>query len=192
MEKKNPNKFKGLLVYLGIPIIVILVVGFFYSMSAGEKPTYSEIVGYFEDQKVTEFSVNGNSANMTLKLEDGTEIKHKLMDWETFKEDVWDDIEKYDDTHKEPMKIDLVASNNNAIWVELVPTILLTVAFVAFFIFLMRRMGNGGMGSKELNFGKAKFKNSADEKKKTTFEDVAGADEEKEELEEIVEFLKAK
>ena len=191
MEKKNPNKFKGLLVYLGIPIIVILVVGFFYSMSAGEKPTYSEIVGYFEDQKVTEFSVNGNSANMTLKLEDGTEIKHKLMDWETFKEDVWDDIEKYDDTHKEPMKIDLVASNNNSIWVELVPTILLTVAFVAFFIFLMRRMGNGGMGSKELNFGKAKFKNSADEKKKTTFEDVAGADEEKEELEEIVEFLKS-
>ena len=191
MEKKNPNKFKGLLVYLGIPIIVILLVGFFYSMSATEKPTYSEIVGYFEGQQVTEFSVNGNSANLTLKLEDGTEIKHKLMDWETFKEDVWDDIEKYNESHKKPMKVDLVAANNSSIWVELIPTVLLTVAFVVFFIFLMRRMGNGGMGSKELNFGKAKFKNSADEKKKTTFEDVAGADEEKEELEEIVEFLKA-
>ncbi len=190
MEKKNPNKAKGLLVYLGIPIIVILLVGFFYSMSAGEKPTYSEIVGYFEDQQVTEFSVNGNSANMILKLEDGTEVKHKLMDWETFKEDVWDDIEKYNETHTKPMKVDLVASNNNSIWVELIPTVLLTVAFVVFFIFIMRRMGGGGMGSKELNFGKAKFKNSADEKKKTTFEDVAGADEEKEELEEIVEFLK--
>ena len=177
MEKKNPNKFKGLLVYLGIPIIVILLVGFFYSMSATEKPTYSEIVGYFEDQQVTEFSVNGNSANLTLKLEDGTEIKHKLMDWETFKEDVWDDIEKYNESHKKPMKVDLVAANNSSIWVELIPTVLLTVAFVVFFIFLMRRMGNGGMGSKELNFGKAKFKNSADE--------------EKEELEEIVEFLKA-
>ncbi len=191
MEKKNPNKLKGLLVYLGIPIIVILIAGWFFSMSATEKPTYSEIVGYFEDQKVTEFSVNGNSANLTLKLKDGTEIKHKLMDWETFKEDVWDDIDKYNEAHpKEPMKVDLIASNNSSIWVDLIPTILLVIAFVVFWIFIMRKMGGGSMGSKELNFGKAKFKNSADEKKKTTFDDVAGADEEKEELEEIVEFLK--
>ena len=191
MEKKNPNKLKGLLVYLGIPIIVILIAGWFFSVSATEKPTYSEVVGYFEDQKVTEFSVNGNSANLTLKLEDGTEIKHKLMDWETFKEDVWDDIDKYNEAHpKKPMKVDLIASNNSSIWVDLIPTVLLVIAFVVFWIFIMRKMGGGSMGSKELNFGKAKFKNSADEKKKTTFDDVAGADEEKEELEEIVEFLK--
>lgn len=54
----------------------------------------------------------------------------------------------------------------------------------------MKKMG-GGLGGKEMNFGKAKIKNTNDEKRKTTFEDVAGADEEKEELEEIVEFLKA-
>ncbi len=191
MEKKNPNKLKGLIVYLGIPIIVILVAGWFFSMSATEKPTYSEVVGYFEDQQVTEFSVNGNSATLTLTLKDGKEIKHKLMDWETFKEDVWDDIDKYNEANpKAPMKVDLIASNNSSIWVDLIPTVLLVIAFVVFWIFIMRRMGGGGMGSKELNFGKAKFKNSADEKKKTTFDDVAGADEEKEELEEIVEFLK--
>ena len=136
--------------------------------------------------------MNGNSAMLTLKLYDGTEIEHKLMDWETFKEDVWDDIELYNSNHRnEEMKIDLIASSDSSMWIELIPTILLVVVAVVFWIFLMKRMGNGGMGSKELNFGKAKFKNSADEKKKTTFNDVAGADEEKEELEEIVEFLKA-
>ena len=196
MENKSPNKnqgkLKGLLVYLGIPIIIILVAAMFFSMNKVEQPTYSDIVSYFEEQKVTEFSVNGNSAMLTLKLYDGTEIEHKLMDWETFKEDVWDDIELYNANHpNEQMKIDLIASSDSSLWIELIPTILLVVVAVVFWIFLMKRMGNGGMGSKELNFGKAKFKNSADEKKKTTFNDVAGADEEKEELEEIVEFLKA-
>lgn len=196
MENKSPNKnqgkLKGLLVYLGIPIIIILVAAMFFSMNKVEQPTYSDIVSYFEEQKVTEFSVNGNSALLTLKLYDGTEIEHKLMDWETFKEDVWDDIELYNKNNpNEQMKIDLIASSDSSLWIELIPTILLVVVAVVFWIFLMKRMGNGGMGSKELNFGKAKFKNSADEKKKTTFNDVAGADEEKEELEEIVEFLKA-
>ncbi len=191
MENKNPNKLKGLFVYLGIPIIVILIAALFFSMNRVEKPTYSEMVSYFENQEVKEFSVNGNSALLTVTLNDGTEVEHKLMDWETFKEDVWDDIEKYNKAHDEDMKIDLIASSDSSIWVELIPTVLLVVVFVAFWLFLMKRMGGGGMGSKELNFGKAKFKNSADEKKKTTFDDVAGADEEKEELEEIVEFLKA-
>ncbi len=191
MENKNPNKLKGLFVYLGIPIIVILIAALFFSMNRVEKPTYSEMVSYFENQQVKEFSVNGNSALLTVTLNDGTEIEHKLMDWETFKEDVWDDIEKYNKAHDEDMKIDLIASSDSSIWVELIPTVLLVVVFIAFWFFLMKRMGGGGMGSKELNFGKAKFKNSADEKKKTTFDDVAGADEEKEELEEIVEFLKA-
>ena len=191
MEKKNPNKLKGLLLYIGIPVIIILITAWFFSLNKVEKPTYSEMVSYFEDQKVTEFSVNGNSALLKVKLEDGTTVEHKLMDWETFKEDVWDDIEKYNDTHAEEMKVDLIASSDSSIWVELIPTIIFVIIFVVFWLFLMKRMGGGGMGSKELNFGKAKFKNSADEKKKTTFDDVAGADEEKEELEEIVEFLKA-
>ncbi len=192
MENKSPNKFRGLLVYLGIPIIIILVAAWFFSLNPVDKPTYSEMVSYFEEQKVTEFSVNGNSALLTVKLYDGTEVEHELMDWETFKEDVWDDIEKYNENHpNEPMKIDLQAASDSSIWIELIPTAILVIALVVFWIFIMKRMGGGGMGSKELNFGKAKFKNSADEKKKTTFDDVAGADEEKEELEEIVEFLKS-
>ncbi len=192
MENKNPNKFKGLLLYLGIPIVIILVAAWFFSLNQVEKPTYSEMVSYFENQQVTEFSVNGNSALLTVTLKDGTEIEHKLMDWETFKEDIWDDVDVYNEKNPdEPMKVDLIAASDSSIWVELIPTVILVIVFIVFWFFIMKRMGGGGMGSKELNFGKAKFKNSADEKKKTTFDDVAGADEEKEELEEIVEFLKA-
>ena len=55
----------------------------------------------------------------------------------------------------------------------------------------MKKLGGGGLGGKEMSFGKAKIKNTNDEKRKTTFDDVAGADEEKEELAEVVEFLKA-
>lgn len=192
MEKKNPSKLKNLLIYLGIPIVIFLIVAWFFSTNKTDSTTYSEVVSYFEKQQVTEFSVNQNSAVLEMKLKDGKVIKHKLMSFETFKEDVWDDVEIYNATNPQaPMKYDLIRANDSSIWVELIPTAILVIALIVFWIFIMRRMGNGGMGSKELNFGKAKFKNSADEKKKTTFEDVAGADEEKEELEEIVEFLKA-
>ncbi len=192
MERKNPNKAKNLIVYLGIPIALFLIVAWFFSGSNTEQHTYSEMVSYFENQQVKEFTVNGNSALLTVTLEDDTVVKHELMDWETFRKDVWDDIEAYDVAHPdEPMKYNLIKASDSSIWVELIPTAILVIALVVFWIFIMKRMGNGGMGSKELNFGKAKFKNSADEKKKTTFDDVAGADEEKEELEEIVEFLKS-
>lgn len=192
MEKKNPTKLKHLLIYLGIPIVIFLIVAWFFTANKADTITYSEVVTYFEKQQVTEFTVNENSSILEVKLKDGKVIKHELMDFETFKEDVWDDIEEYNTKNeKTPIKFDLVKAKDSSIWIELIPTAILVIALVVFWIIIMKRMGNGGMGSKEMNFGKAKFKNSADEKKKTNFDDVAGADEEKEELKEIVEFLKS-
>ena len=72
---------------------------------------------------------------------------------------------------------------------SLLPTIIMIGLTVVIFVVLMRRMGGIG-GDKTMSFGKAKIKKNTDEKRKTTFADVAGADEEKEELKEIVEFLK--
>ena len=194
MNNKNTNsgKVRSLLIYLGIPILVILIMSLVLSQSPKDSHTYSEVVGYFEQGKVTEFAVerNSSSAKLTLKLDDNTVITHKLMDWYTFWDDVKDDIAAYNQAHKDaPMKYDLTPSSDNSFLIELIPTLILVVALIAFWFFVMRRMG-GGVGGREMSFGKAKFKNQADEKKKTTFDDVAGADEEKEELEEIVEFLK--
>lgn len=190
MENNNQNRLRNLLIYLGVPVVIILIVGYMFSMNRTEGHSYSEIVSYFENQEVKEFEVNGNSAQLTLTLKDDTVITHKLMSWDTFKDDVWDDIERYNSTHTEKMKIQLLPASDNSVWIELIPTAILVVVLIVFWVFIMKRMGGGGLGSKEMNFGKAKFKNSGDEKKKTTFDDVAGADEEKEELEEIVEFLK--
>ena len=193
-NNKNPNsgKAKSLLIYLGIPIIAILILSFVLSQSPKDTHTYSEVVGYFEDLKVTEFKVesSGSSTKIQMKLDDDTVINHKIMDWYTFWDDVKDDVAKYNEKHPdEPMKYDLTPVGDNSFLLELIPTAILVVALIAFWFFVMRRMG-GGMGGREMSFGKAKFKNQTDEKKKTTFNDVAGADEEKEELEEIVEFLK--
>ena len=193
-DNKNPNtgRIRSLLIYLGIPIIVILIMSLLMTQTPKDTHTYSDIVEMFEDQKVTEFKVERNSslAKLTLKLDDDTIVTHKLMDFYTFWDDVKDDIEEYNKKHSDaPMKYDLAPSGDNSFLLELIPTLILVVALVAFWFIVMRKMGGGAMG-REMNFGKAKFKNQADEKKKTTFDDVAGADEEKEELEEIVEFLK--
>ena len=185
---------KSLLLYLGIPIVIILVMTLVLSQGQKDSHTYSEIVQYFHDDKVEAFDVesSGSSTKIKLTLDDDTVITHKIMDWETFRDDVWADIKAHNEkakSDKDKMTFDLIPASDNSFWIELIPTGILVLALVAFWFFVMRRMG-GGIGSREMNFGKAKFKNQADEKKKTTFADVAGADEEKEELEEIVEFLK--
>ena len=193
-DKKNSNssKVRSLLIYLGIPIVVILIMSIVLSQSPKDTTSYSEVVGYFDDMKVTEFKVesSGSSTKIQMKLDDGKVVNHKIMDWRTFWADVEEDIDKYNEDHpKDPMKYDLTPVSDNSFWLELIPTAVLVIALVLLWFFVMRRM-SGGIGGREMNFGKAKFKNQADEKKKTTFNDVAGADEEKEELEEIVEFLK--
>ena len=191
-NKSNGTKVRNLLIYLGIPIVVILIMTLILSQSPSNTHTYSEVVSFFEDGKVTEFKVESNSSSskIQMKLDDGTLVTHKIMDWYTFWDDVKDDIDAYNEKHpSSPMLYDLTPTGDNSFLLQLIPTFVLVIALVLFWFFVMRRMGGGGVG-REMQFGKAKFKNQNDEKKKTTFNDVAGADEEKEELEEIVEFLK--
>ena len=190
----NSSKVKSLLLYLGIPIVIILVMTLVLSQTPKDTHTYSEVVQYFADDKVKTFEVerNSSSAKIKLILNDNTVINHKIMDWQTFRDDVWDYIKEHNEkakSDKDKIVFNLIPTADNSFWLEMIPTVLLVVALIAFWFFVMRKMG-GGIGGREMNFGKAKFKNQADEKKKTTFADVAGADEEKEELEEIVEFLK--
>ena len=190
----NSSRVKSLLLYLGIPIVIILVMTLVLSQTPKDTHTYSEVVQYFADDKVKTFEVerNSSSAKIKLTLNDNTVINHKIMDWQTFRDDVWDYIKEHNEkakSDKDKIVFNLIPTADNSFWLEMIPTVLLVVALIAFWFFVMRKMG-GGIGGREMNFGKAKFKNQADEKKKTTFADVAGADEEKEEREEIVEFLK--
>lgn len=113
-------------------------------------------------------------------------VKGTLADVQRF----IDDVSVYTASADEAVSYNYIRSSDNTLLYEFLPLIVMGVLLIALWIFIMKRMG-GGLGGKEMNFGKAKIKNTNDEKRKTTFDDVAGADEEKEELEEIVEFLKA-
>ncbi len=148
---------------------------------------YSEFLGLLETSQVTEFEMNISTRVVEYKVQ-GSEIKQK---YEVPSSELF-----INDFHeiKEKTNLDIeynIEAGDEFSWIlSFAPTILLVVIFIVFWVFMAKRMGGIGGADKTMNFGKAKFKNPADEKKKTMFSDVAGADEEKEELKEIVDFLK--
>lgn len=163
--------------------------------NASTKPSYkySDIVGYFRDQKVTEYNMNLGTGDMNIKLNDGvTEISYTAPSVSLMYDDIKDYIVEYNKNHSDaPIKYDLIKAANTSWITNLLPTIIMVVLLGAFWWFIMKKMSSEiGDPGRTLNFGKAKIKNISDEKRKTTFADVAGADEEKEELSEIIEFLK--
>ncbi len=224
---QNKLSAKKLLIYLGIPVLIILCVSLMFSFGSEKKEyKYSDIVGFFKEQQVESFSVNVGTGVIEMMVKDEalveekpaegesqtqsgtnnifsglfpsdkkdddgvTEVRYKLASVDLFYMDVNDYILEYNEKHDVPLEYDYIPATNNSFLLELIPILLFIVIAVVFWFFIMKRMNAGGMGGKEFQFGKAKFKDTNDEKRKTTFEDVAGADEEKEELEEIVEFLK--
>ncbi len=184
----NKKKTRNLLLYIGIPIVVILLATFlFNSQQRTDTIKTSQLVSYFEQGKVADYQLNYGTGAIKITLNDKkkTVVTGTIADPEEFRQD----IKEYVPNNKN-MTYDLVRKSDNSFIMNLLPTIITFALLIVFWLFIMRRMGGGGLGGKEMSFGKAKIKNTNDEKRKTTFEDVAGADEEKEELEEIVEFLK--
>ncbi len=145
--------------------------------------TADSIVQNATDDNITATDPDGNNAKSSAK---NVVVRGTLADIERF----IDDISVYTASADEAVSYDYIKGSDNTLLYEFLPILVTGILFVVVWIFIMKKMG-GGLGGKEMNFGKAKIKNTNDEKRKTTFEDVAGADEEKEELEEIVEFLKA-
>ena len=196
------NKKKGLslLVYIGVPIVIILLMTFLFNSSRIESPKTSELVRYFEIGNVEYFELDYGTGEIKIDLKEAKDLKGKKLSSDIikgtiaypleFKEDI--DPFIYDDEGKliDGLEYNAIRAQDNSFLMDLLPTLILFVVFIIIWILVMKKMGNS-LGGKEMNFGKAKIKNTNDEKRKTTFDDVAGADEEKEELEEIVEFLKS-
>ena len=145
--------------------------------------TSDSIVQDTTDDNITATDPDGNNAKSSAK---NVVVRGTLADIERF----IDDISVYTASADEAVSYDYIKGSDNTLLYEFLPILVTGILFVVVWIFIMKKMG-GGLGGKEMNFGKAKIKNTNDEKRKTTFDDVAGADEEKEELQEIVEFLKA-
>ncbi len=205
----NKKKARNLLLYLGIPILLIVIAAIFLSSRQSEPPKTSTLVQYFTDNKVDSYSINYGSGVVELKLKKGETAIYEAVDADkkaianaTSKKDDREivkgqlaDITRFLDDIRETENgktatYNLIRASDNSLLIDLIPTIIVVIIFIGAWIFFMRRMGGGGLGGREMSFGKAKIKNTNDEKRKTTFDDVAGADEEKEELQEVVEFLK--
>ncbi len=192
---ENKYRWKSLL----LPAAVVLVFLFLiYSLVGGNsRPSiaYSEIIGYFEDQKVTGYSLDFGSGRLQMTLSDpaGAVVTYEVPSIELFINETAPYVEEYNDAHPgaELVRNWIPPSEANSWIATLLPMVVVLLLGVLLWWFMMKRM-NSVMGDsgKQMNFGKAKVKQMADEKRKTTFADVAGADEEKEELREIVEFLK--
>ena len=192
----NGNK-KKLLIYIGIPLIMIISYLVVTNISKKNTQTkYSEVVQLVRDNEVSEFKINLYSGELNYKLRsDGKTYRYTVANPTMFYNDVNEIVLEINDKAKEkgsnvkPIEYDVIQGGQGSWILSMLPTIILIGALVVFWIFMMRRM-NATMGTdKTLGFGKSKAKR-ADNRKKATFADVAGADEEKEEMAEIVEFLK--
>ena len=189
MQKKRI----GSIVLLLVVVVVLLFMSTMFMRMltpAGKTYTYSEIVYLFEDQKVEKFSMDVGSGEMSLKLAgDNKAISYRVAAPGYFLEQVLPMIDEYNDAHPDSrLDYNLIpATDNSWLW-SIVPYLVLIAGMCVLWYFMFKQ-ANGG--AKIGQFGKANMKTPAQSGKKTTFADVAGADEEKEELAEIVEFLKS-
>lgn len=203
MEPNNNDTGKlirNLGLFIGIPLVCFLVISLFWGMRpTSEEPPYSTYVNYFKDNKVEEFSLNLGNGKLKLLLReeyredtnrDGQINERDIISYTVPNVSVFlNDIKEY---RKEFLGSEYDFEPESSLpWIfNLLPSLLIVVLFIAMWV-MMRRSLSSIDGGKAMGFGKARIKQPADEKRKTTFADVAGADEEKEELREIVDFLKS-
>ena len=182
------------LFFYGIILLIMAVtVVALYSHEEGMAFTYSDMRQLFEQEKVESFVVQNNTITLNLKeAYDGeTSISYKLRDVNMFYDDLNDliveqkakgIISSYD--YKETMKFSALAM--------FLPYVIILVVFglLWYFLFFRANNGGGGVDRTAAKFSRARTKSVEDEGKKVTFADVAGADEEKAELQEVVDFLR--
>ena len=189
----NQRKLRNLLLYIGIPVVVLFIIILLFNNRVPQTAAYkySDILDYFQSQEVTGYRLNLGTGDMAIQLESGETIGYQLPSVDLFYMDERDSIQQNNEEHPDSKMVqDIIRPQETSWLISLLPTLIMFAVLIIFWVVMMRRLGSSMGGDKQMNFGKAKIKQMSDEKRKTTFADVAGADEEKEELREIVEFLK--
>ena len=176
---------KGFGLYLLILLVLLAAATAALSQNSKTRQViYSDVLTYFHNGEVMEFSVDDNVLHA--KLRSGETFQYTIADMNLFYFDLGDTILEQ---QKSGMleKIDYT-TREIPWWMGLVPYLIIIVLMGLFWYFMMNKQDGGGRGP--MQFGRARAKLAQDDKRKVTFNDVAGADEEKAELQEIVEFLK--
>ncbi len=200
MNTKNNNsgnfkkKIMTLLPYILIPIMIIGGMAYYASTQQQEKTEYYELVALFDEGKISEYKLNLSSGALVYRIDgEKQERSFSVPSVTLFVEDIHESVIKYNrENPDKKIKADYVAGSTGEWIYNIIPTLLLLLAMGALTFFMFRRMNQTmtNENNRTMSFGKARVKHAKDEKRKATFKDVAGADEEKEELEEIVQFLK--
>ncbi len=194
--KQNSKKSgkRDLLLFLLIVVILISVVSVLFEGQEQEKIVYSEIVRQFEGKNVESYVIDGDGI-LTMRLKTAykgyKELSFDLSDPQ-IRADFRNDLGELLKQHRSDGTIsndDRIPEKESPWWMMFLPYIIIIVV-IGLMWFFMYSKADGGAG-KAMRFGKARVKDGRDEKKKITFADVAGAEEEKLELAEIVDFLKA-
>jgi len=184
-----PKKSKGIVMYLAMFGLLIVLL---FAMMSLDKPVstlkYYQVLDYFKQGEVAEYQIDYNSRTLTLRLEGKDQlVDYQLASIPQFNEDIKPYIEQYEQTNDATFKRNYLPAKEPSLLATLLPTLLLLGGMALLWIFMMRQAGGGG--GKMNTFGKAKPK-PVEDGRRVTFADVAGADEEKEELVEVVDFLK--
>ena len=191
MKRFSP---RDLALYLMLLLLTLFAVNTLQQMNRADDPSYSQIRTLFEQEKVKNFSVKDNVLTMTVRGEgdDTSTVTYELSNFYVFYNDLHELIDQQRsegiiEDYDYPMGV------QGSWWYQYLPYLLviLVMAGLAYMLFLRQSAASGGGGGPGPNrFGHARTRTLADQGKKVTFNDVAGADEEKEELQEIVEFLR--
>ena len=180
------NSLKSILFYLVLIVGLIIFVSYIFSLGSSEQADYGQILTMLEEEKVTGVSLDKKDV-LTLTDADGKTVSYQLRDYQTYLERFADTVE----TQYEKgiiKKLDIEPYSQVPWWVAYLPMLIVVVIFVIIWIVMMNQAN--GKGGKIASFGKARVRMAGDKEKKVYFTDVAGADEEKEELREVVDFLR--
>lgn len=186
------NSRKSILIWLIAILLMVVCVSVLFGSVGTNEVTYSEVLTMFREEQVARFEVTKSNV-LIFETTDGARYQHKLRDLGLFYEDLGEVISRQLDTGI--LKEFNYQSATTSIWTQLIPYILVIAVFcVIWWLFISKTSksgsSSGGLGGRMNSFSKARTKLGSDEKNKVYFRDVAGADEEKEELREVVDFLK--
>lgn len=175
---------RGISFYILIFIIIIFFANIFANTGEGKvKLSYTQLISEIESKRIKDITITelDGTSLVTGKLADGKKFESEVPrnEFNTL-------VQEY---AYRGLEAKYQAKAQTSLWFSFLPSLLLVVLFVAFF-FVFTQQTQGG-GNRVMSFGKSRAKLNTDDKKKITFADVAGADEEKEELGEIVDFLKS-
>ena len=195
MSNNTLNKIKQFLPIILLPVIMIFLISFFVNDGSARKDvTYYDVVEMFTNNEIEEYTLNLGSGVLEYKKRDSEQkYKYTVPNINLFNQDVHSFVVQHNLTHdgEDEIVYNYKAGASNSWITSLIPSVVLLGALGVIMFIMMRKMNQSFMteNNRTMSFGKARIKMPKDGKR-TTFDDVAGADEEKNELAEIVDFLK--